>query len=609
MMSSKVTLAAFHGVAGRLRHRLAVIFQDPTLMIGGILLIVFLWLIAAPLVSILSEMFISQTGDGFHTGTADGGLTAYYLQRVFNSRMSSILFFKPLMHTLVIASITVVFAITLGTLLGWLVTRTDLLGRKWFSTALIVPYMLPGWTFALAWMTIFKNHTVGGQPGWAESMGFLPPNWLSYGALPSVIIFTLHYMPFAILLIGNALNRMDSQLEDAARILGAPRRIIVRSIILPLMRPAVLSASLLIFADAVGEFAVVYVLGLPVNYNTLSTSLYRAITTQQNGVAAVFAGVIMLIGIITLAVDVRMTREIKRFATIGGKGSMDRRHVLGRLRIPAFILAAFIFLISVALPLMTLTLSTVMKIPGRFSWDNFTFEYWLGTGLHTVGMRSGILLSHEFWTAAVNTLCIVGAASVSAGILGILVGYVVTRSPLRTIGFALRQITFLPFLVPGIAFGAAFLALFAVPHGPVPALYGTPYILLLALIADQMPFASRSGIAAMTQLGHEAEDAGRIAGAGWLRRMTAIVLPIQRGALVTGVLLPFISGIKNVSLFVILAIPATDVLSTFSLRLVDYNYEQAANAVVLTIALTTWGGTMLINRITKTGLAQSIEGR
>ena len=609
MHQNKLPTIKTASILCRLRRRWAIVFQDPTLGLGLLLLAVFLWLIAAPLITILSEMFISQTGDEHHTGVEDGSLTPYYLIRVFSSQISSILFYKPLVNTITISVITVILAVSLGAFLGWLLTRTDLPFRRWFSTALIVPYMLPGWTFALAWMTLFKNKTVGGQPGWAEAMGFVPPNWLSYGAVPSILILTLHSMPFAILLVGNAFRRIDSQFEDAARILGAPKKMIARKIVLPLMRPAVLSAGLLIFADAVGEFAVVYVLGLPVRYNTLSTSLYRAVTTQQDGVAAVFAGVIMLIGIITLAIDLYMTKEARRFVTIGGKGAMDRRQSLGRWRIPAFLFTAFIFFISVIVPLSTLILSTVMKLPGRFTADNFTLKYWLGRGLDTVGMQSGILVSDEFWAAAFNTLRIIGIASLSAGLLGLLVGYVVVRSPLRIVSFTIRQITFIPFLVPGIAFAAAFMTLFAVQRGPIPALYGTPIILFLALIADQMPFASRSGIAAMTQLGREVEEAGRIAGAGWLRRMSKIIFPIQKGALVTGVLLPFISGIKNVSLFVILAVPTTDVLSTFSLRLVDYNYEQAANAVVLTIALTTWGGTMLINRVTKTGLAQSLEGR
>ena len=72
-------------------------------------------------------------------------------------------------------------------------------------------------------------------------------------------------------------------------------------------------------------------------------------------------------------------------------------------------------------------------------------------------------------------------------------------------------------------------------------------------------------------------------------------------------LMPFISGIKSVNLFIILAVPATDVMTTFSIRLIDYNYTQAANAVVLMIALIALFGTLAINRLTGTGLAQGLE--
>jgi iron(III) transport system permease protein len=89
--------------------------------------------------------------------------------------------------------------------------------------------------------------------------------------------------------------------------------------------------------------------------------------------------------------------------------------------------------------------------------------------------------------------------------------------------------------------------------------------------------------------------------------MLSIVMPIQKRALASAILLPFISGIKGVSLFIILAVPATDVLTTYSLRLVDYNYTQAANAVVLMIALLALFGTILINRLTGNGIAKGLE--
>ena len=102
-----------------------------------------------------------------------------------------------------------------------------------------------------------------------------------------------------------------------------------------------------------------------------------------------------------------------------------------------------------------------MKVPGRFVPSNFTLDYWIGRDLPTVAVPNGILLTPEFWSATWNSIWMVGLAAVVAGILGQLVGYVVVRGP-KVLGTPLRFITFLPYLVPGIAFAAAFLSAFAV---------------------------------------------------------------------------------------------------------------------------------------------------
>jgi iron(III) transport system permease protein len=590
----------------RLRYRLKIILREPTTIIGVLAAALFAYLIIVPILSLLVDAVQVQFGDERRIKQDVGAFTSYYLERVFSSRISHDMFWEPLRNTLTVAFGAIVLSMLVGGTLAWLLSRSDMFGRRWFATALIVPYMLPAWTFALAWTTLFKNRTVGGQPGWMESLGFTPPDWLSYGQVPVIIILALHYSPFVILLFGNALRRFDSQLEDSARILGASRLMVTRKIILPLMRPALMSAMVLIFAKCLGEFGVPYVLGLPVDFDVLATSLYRNIASRQSGVGAVLAGAIMLIGIITITIDARLMKEARRFVTVGSKGSMNRLSPLGPWRMPATLFAALMFLFSVGLPIATLFLSTVMKVPAQFTLDNFTLDYWIGTDLKTVALTTGILLSPELWNAAWNSLTIVGTASIVSGILGLLVGYVVARTPVRPLATFLRQVTFLPYLVPGIAFATAYLSLFAVPRGPIPALYGTTLILVLALIADQMPYASRAGISAMMQLGKEPEEAAQVAGAGWLRRMMLIVVPIQKGSLTTGILLPFISGIKGLSLFVVLAVPSTDVLTTYSLRLVDYNYTQAANAVVLIIAALAYFGSLLGQKLTRTNLAEGL---
>ena len=589
-----------------LRYRWLWLMQSPTVLIGLLLALLFVYFIAVPVGSLLLDAVQVQFGDERRIGAMTGDWTDYYLIRTLSSPVADSMFWQPLWNTLRVASGVILLSLSLGGLLAWLITRSTLPGRRWFATALIVPYMLPAWTFAMAWTTLFRNRTIGGQQGWFEAMGMSPPDWLAYGELPIILILTLNYIPFVILLFGNALRTFDVQLEDSARILGANTFTVTFRILLPLMLPSLMSATVLIFAKVLGEFGVSYLLGLPVNYTVLSTSLFRSIELRQTGGAAVVACAIMLFGVLSLLLDATLLKEARKFVTVSGKGGMLRQQKMGRWQWPAVSFVSCVFIISVILPLSVLSLSTFMLVPGDFSLANFTLDFWIGDNLGTVAETRGILLSPNLWRAAWNTLWIVGLASISAGILGLLVGYVVVRSPFGWLALLLRQITFFPYLVPGIAFAAAYLSLFAEPRGPLPALYGTVTLLILALIADEMPYASRAGISAMMQLGKEPEEAAQMAGAGWFRRLARIVIPIQKGSLVTGSLLPFISGINGLSLFVMLAVPSTDVLTTYALRLIDYNYQQAANAVVLLVCLIAFCGTLLTQKLTRTNLAQGL---
>jgi iron(III) transport system permease protein len=593
----------------RYAYQVRVNSADPTLLLALLLLAVFGYLILAPVLLLLVDAVTVHFPDTARSGQDLGALTLYYLNRVLLSPISRDLFWWPLAHTAVISVAAIMIAFLVGGPLGWLLSRTDLMGKKWFSTALLLPYMLPSWTFALAWLTLFKNRTTGGVPGWMETLGFTPPDWLAYGAFPIALILALHYAPFVILLFGNALKQFDTQLEDSARSLGARPRDVARRIILPLMMPSLASAATLIFAKCLGDFGVAYVLGVPVGFDVLATSLFRAISTSQAGASAVIAGVIVLLGTLSVIIDMRLMKEAKRFVTIGAKGAMVREAPLGKWQMPAVLWVLTVFLVSAAIPLVALTLTTVMRVPGSFELSNFTLDYWIGTDLGTTALHQGILLTGEFWLALWNTVWMVGLASLGAGLLGLLVGYGVVRSPIRIVSVALRQITFLPYLVPGIAFAAAYLSMFAVARPPLPALYGTHAILVLAILADQMPFASRAGISSMMQLGREPEEAGQIVGAGWFRRMRSIVLPIQRGALVSAILLPFISGIKGLSLVVVLAVPGTDLLTTYAIRLVDYGYSQAANAVVVMLCVVAFAGTMLVQKIGKASLSDGMGSK
>jgi len=426
--------------------------------------------------------------------------------------------------------------------------------------------------------------------------------------VPIVITLGLHYFPFAFLLFGNALRRFDAQLEESGRVLGAGARRVVWRIVLPLLLPAVLSSVLLIFSRVLGTFGTPYILGLPVRYSVLSTSLYQSFKSGNNGVMAVIAAVILLIGIVVVSADAWMLREQRRFVTVGARASLDRPSRLRGLRPAALAFAIAALLATVVIPLGTLIVSTFMRVPGVLSWSNFTTDFWIGSFPAFIGFPVGILRSPVFYAAVWNSLWIVGSAALACGALGLLIGYVVVRGQGSWISVFIRQVSFLPYVAPGIAFAAAYLSLFAVRRGPIPALYGTMWVLLLVLVVAYLPYASRSGIAAMMQLGREPEEAAQISGAPWRHRMSRIVVPIQRAALTTGIVLPFISGMKELSLVIMLATPGTEMLSTLSVRLVDYGYTQLQNAAVLVIAAIAFAATFAAQRLTGSGLATGMGG-
>jgi iron(III) transport system permease protein len=589
-------------------NRLLYLRYDPTRGIAAILIAILGFLILAPIISMIMEAFLVQFRDTARIGQSVGEFTLYYFERVFSSRVSNLLFWTPLVNTITISFLVVAIAVSLGILLAWLIVCTDMPSRRWFASTLIIPYILPSWTFALVWLSLFKNRRIAGVQGIAELFGFQPPDWLAYGMFPIVICLAFHYFPLVFLLFGAALRSLNSQLEETARILKASKLTIIRKIVMPLMRPALMSAILLTFSRAVGTFGTPYILGSPVRFDILSTSLYGSIRTGSPGVSSVLTGIMVILGISMVLIDSYIVREAHRFVTVGGKGEKRDPTPLGKYRIPAAVFVFLIFLFTTIIPIAVLIISTLTRVPGVFTLENFTTEFWVSESIKMNPGQSGLVRNAVVLKSLWNSLRIAGAAAIIAGLLGTFVGYIVAKFKTSPVAQYLRQVSFFPYLVPSIGFGAAYLTLFAVPRGPIPSLYGTLILVVIVMSIKYLPFASRAGISAMMQLGNEPEEAAMLVGAPWHKRLTRIVIPIQKGTLVIGILLPFISGMKELSLIVMLATPGTEFLTTQVLRFLDYNYEQLANGVTLIIVFIVIVLTYVFQRLTGSTLAKGLGG-
>lgn len=602
MLASRT--AARPPLSARLRLIGSSLAGEPAITIGAVLAVALGYLVVAPMLAVISSAAQLTRMDAARSGARPGDLTTAYFERVFASPVSSDIFWTPLANTLVVAAMATALAVVFGLVLASLVTSTNIWGRRILGFLLVVPYMLPSQALATAWITVFKNRRTGGAPGMLEALGIAPPDWLAYGQLPIVICLALGYFPFAFLLFSNALNKIDTQLEEAAVTLGARPATVWLRILLPLLAPTTMSVLLLTVARTLGTFATPYVLGTPVGYTLLSTSLYSSLRSGAPGVGAVLAIVLGVFGIAMLLIDVWMVRNWQRFVTVGGKGG---RRDVARLplaaRIPASALAWGVFLVAACAPLVVMFLSTTMREPGVFTLANVSLDYWTGAP-----GRPGVFTSPEILLSLVNSLVIAGSAAVACGVLGLTIGYAVVRLPGTWLSSFLRQVSFLPYLIPGMAFAAAYLTLFARPRGPIPALYGSILLLVLVMVVTYLPYASRSGISAMMQVGREPEEAGMVLGAGFRARVLRILAPLQKTALVTAIILPFISGMKELSLVVMLVTPGTELLTTQSLRFLDYGHTQLANATILIIGAVVMLMVLVLQRVTGSNLAGGLGG-
>ncbi len=582
-------------------NRLGLKLRQPQVILGLLLLVILAGLVVVPFLQLVHDTAVWQEADRRMSRSAEpGAWTLFHYLRVFASPLSVNIFYRPLFHSLA-TSLTISFtAMLLGGLMAWLVVRTDMPFRKTIAVFAVIPYVLPSYTLALAWLDFFKNERIGGAVGICSWLfGVTPPDWLAYGFVPIVITLSLHYYPFTYLLVSGALVSLDSNLEESGEVLGASRFRILRRITFPLMLPALISAFILTFSRAVGTFGTPYFLGAPVRYFTLATTIYTSIVNRTPAVAYIGALVLIVISMVIIYLNQKVIGE-KSFVTIAGKGLRRRVTPLGAWRWPAFSLMATLVGLAVFVPLLLLAWQTLMLYPNDYSLGNLTLHYWIGESQAALAEgESGILRNGQILGAAWNSIRLSVIVAVITGIMGILIGYAVVKGRKTNLAVLLEQGSFLPYLIPSIAFGAIYLALFSRSIGPLPPLYGTFALLVLVCVAKNLPFSARSGISSMMQVAGELEEAGIMAGANWLTRFRRIILPLTLAGSLSGFLLAFISTMRELSLIILLITPETRTLTTMTFRYVEQGYSQFADAIILLIVILVVGGEFLARRIGK----------
>ena len=600
----------------RLKNQIKAVVTNPYNIIVLIAVVLLVYLIVLPLLDMIATTFeLAQRDIRAVGGGKAGDFTLYYWQRLLASELSWTMLIKPLINSLVIGVCVSVCAILLGSILAWLMVRSDLPFKKFFSLAVIIPYMIPSWCKSQAWLSMFKTARLGGAPGFMASLGLDVPEWLAYGPVAIIIVLTLHYYAYTYLLVSSALNSINSELEEMGEIQGAGKAMILRKITLPLVLPAILSAVILTFSKAIGTFGTINYLGSPVQYYTLSSQLYMNINSRDTQTGFAMAILMIIIASIAVFVNQKLIGSRKSYATIGGKGGRSTLIGLGKVGRPVITAALFVFFaVGIIMPIVILVMESFMLKEGIYSLDNLTLHYWIGeSNPQILEGLPGIFKNDEFINSLFNSLRLTLVNGVFGTIFGQLLGYITAKGRGRLHGKLVEQLVFIPYLIPSVAFGGIYLSMFSQPQQIfgvtlVPALYGTFALLTLVSVVKHLPFAARAGTSNMLQISGELEEAATIEGAGFFRRFVKIVFPLSKGGFISGFMLIFVSIMKELDLIILIMTPTTSTLPYLAFRYQNGNSPQASDCVAIVMFSIVFLVYAIANLSGKADLAKSMAG-
>lgn len=609
--TAKTANAASRNSFAIFKNKIKTYFMKPQNVILLLFGIVLTFTTVAPIVAIVQDTFKIHVGtiDQHLTGMSEGYSVVNYTD-LFTSKLAKTNLWTPLINTVLLAVLTCLIAILFGGIFAFLVTRTNLKFKKYLSSIFIFPYIMPQWTLAVVWQNLFNSNDVTGTSNGllASLFGYEAPIWWCQGLIPCAIVLGLHYAPFAYIMIGGIFRNMDANLEEAATILDTPKWKIMTRVTLPMVKPAILSTILLVFGSAMGSYPVPHYLGL----TTLSTK-YVSMNSKYTGEASILAIIMMIFGILILGVNQMSLKSRKSYTTVTGKSGQISKINLGKVGkyVIAVIFIVVTFFTSI-FPIVSFAFETFLPNPGDYSFlytgniNNLTTKWWITRGNDAASLygQAGILFNDMIRKALGGTMLVAVACALIAGTIGTLIGYAVSKNRRSKWANYVNNMAFLPYLMPSLAVGAAFFVLFS---NEKINLFNTYTLLILAGVIKYIPFASRSALNSMLQLSGEIEEAAIIQDIPWFKRMFKIIIPIQKSSIISGYLLPFMTCLRELSLFLLLCTQGF-ILST-TLDYFDemglYAFSSAINLILIVLILVF---NTAVNKITGASLDEGIGG-
>lgn len=474
--------------------------------------------------------------------------------------------------TLRLALLTTLIAVVIGTPLAWLTTRTDVLGRRLCKPLLTVPYIVPPYVAAVAWIQL-ANPQAGYLNQWfgAGTVDIYSMTGLAW-------VLGLSFYPYVFLTVRGVLENADPSLEDAARMSGAGTWHVLRDVSLPLMCSAILSSAGLVFMVTASAFGAPALIGTVAREPVLSTFIFEELQAGGPDAMPRAAGLsCLLLGFVLLPLLLRSAAH----ATLGGKAARRTVLPLGRLRFAFGVLLLLFVFVAIVLPAFAVVVSSFLRVGSELAFSNLTFEHFR---LLTRGDTLDSVLT-SLWLAAL--------AATAAVLLGGVVAYFRTRTRVpgrRT----LAALTALPLATPGTVLAIGLILLWSGA-----GLSNTVWILAIAYVAKYAALASRAVGEGLSTVDPALPDAARMSGARGVFLTRTIWVPLILPSLMAGWFLVFMPCFSELTMSVLLVSPGIETVGTRMFELIEYEAPAAANVLATVVLVLVVGSNILLRVLSR----------
>lgn len=478
--------------------------------------------------------------------------------------------YKALRNTIMLAVIVGVLATVIGFLFAYCTSHLAIKGKKLFNMMAMMPMVSPPFSVALSIIMLFGSRGLitYNLLGWT--------NTNIYGLKGLIFVQTISFFPIAFLLLAGMLRSIDASIEDAARDLGSSKWRTFRTITVPLVRPGIANAFLLVFIKSVADFANPMAIGG--NFSTLATQVYlQAIGSYDIQGGAAIAVILLDIAMILFVIS-KYWVEKKTYITVLGKSSRERTMIKDSgIVIPVagfcFLITAVVISVYVLIPI-----ASFIKMWGvDYSWTLEHYRYALSVGHNAIK----------------DTTLLAIIATPISGILGMIVAYLVVRKKFIGRGF-INFASLLSIAVPGTVIGIGYILTFN--EYPL-QLTGTAMILIAAFIIRSLPIGIRAGVSSLQQIDPGIEEAAADLGSGAGRVFTTVTLPLIKDAFFGGLVYSFIRSMTSISAVIFLVSAKYSLLTVLVLDQVEDNRFGVASAFSTILIVIVYAAIFMIQRL------------